>query len=64
MGENGKNGKNEKKILALGFSNFYCIKNKLTFSFPIKSQTFLRKNFLFLVKVSQVINIRTIDFTY
>ena len=25
MGENRKNGKNEKKILALGFNNFYCI---------------------------------------
>ena len=30
MGENGKNGKNEKKILALGFNNFYCINKNLT----------------------------------
>ena len=24
MDENGKNGQNEKKNLALGFKNFYC----------------------------------------
>ena len=33
MGENRKNGKNEKKILALGFNNFYCISNSDFFFF-------------------------------